>query len=314
MEKDVRDRALGAMVGLAVGDALGTTLEFTVRDRTPLHTEMTGGGPFHLEPGQWTDDTSMALALADSLLSCGEYDPRDLMERFVSWWKDGQYSSNGHCFDIGVTTKGALSMFVELGRPEIGSHAPDTAGNGSIMRLAPAVLYALPDRELAAATARRQSRTTHGAVECLESCDLMARIMTDLILGNEPQDLRGRYDSSGVQRLAARGWTGKSRETIKSTGYVIDTLEAALWADASCDTFEEALILAVNLGGDADTVGAVAGQIAGARHGITGIPDRWLERIAELERISDMANRLIDMTPRPDPAASGFLGRLFRAR
>lgn len=314
MENGMRDRAIGALVGLAVGDALGTTLEFTVRDRQPRHTEMTGGGPFHLDPGQWTDDTSMALALADSLATMGEYDPTDLMNRFVSWWKDGQYSSTGECFDIGITTRGALNMYVDLKRPEIGSRSPDTAGNGSIMRLAPAVLFGMPDRAIAVDTAVRQSRTTHGAAECLESCDMMARILVDLINGDPIEDLRDRYSTSGAQRIASRGWTGKSREVIKSTGYVIDTLEAALWADASTTTFEDALVLAVNLGGDADTVGAVTGQICGARYGMSGIPQRWLDALHDLEGIVAAAERLVDAQPKVQPASGGLIGRLFGVR
>lgn len=310
----VRDRAIGALVGLAIGDALGTTLEFTPRDRHPHHTEITGGGPFHLAPGQWTDDTSMALALADSLLVMGEYDPGDVMERFVSWWKEGRYSSTGECFDIGTNTRGALDMYLAIRRPEIGSHAPDTAGNGSIMRLAPAVLFALPDREDAIDTAVRQSRTTHGAPECLEACDIMARILVERILGIEHEDVRGTYSTKGALRIAARNWMGKSREVIKSTGYVIDTLEAALWADANASTFEEALVLAVNLGGDADTVGAVTGQIAGARFGLSGIPQRWLDTLHDREMIVDVANRLYEASPKEKAERTGFLSRFMRAR
>lgn len=293
----MRDRAIGTLVGLAVGDALGTTLEFASRDTRPHQSEITGGGPFNLRPGQWTDDTSMALALADSLLSVGEYDPTDLMDRFVSWWKEGAYSSTGTCFDIGVTTSSALDMYIALGRPEIGSHSPDTAGNGSIMRLAPAVLYGFPDVDTAADIAVRQCKTTHGAAECLEACDIMARILVSHIWGRPIEDFRGRYHSSGIKNIASRGWTGKSRDAIKSTGYVVDTLEAALWADARTENFEQALILAVNLAGDADTIGAVTGQICGARYGMAGIPKRWLEKIHDLDVIVDMAERLIDLEP-----------------
>ncbi len=143
LSPEAQDRARGALLGLAVGDALGTTLEFTERDRKPHHTEMTGGGPFGLEPGQWTDDTSMALALADSLVERRGFDPRDLMTRFVAWRKKGDYSCTGTCFDIGITTQRALTTFQRTGEPFAGSTALDDAGNGSIMRLAPAVLFTL---------------------------------------------------------------------------------------------------------------------------------------------------------------------------
>ncbi len=130
------DRALGAWLGLAVGDALGTTLEFSRRDSEPHHTEMIGGGPFRLQPGVWTDDTSMALCLADTLLATGEVDPRDLITRFISWWRDGEYSVTGSCFDIGNTTRAALERFERTGGPLAGNAAAPAAGNGSLMRLA----------------------------------------------------------------------------------------------------------------------------------------------------------------------------------
>lgn len=122
----ILDRARGALLGLAVGDALGTTLEFSRRDEHPHHAEMTGGGPFRLAPGQWTDDTSMALALAESLIAHGDLDARDLMDRFLSWWRDGEYSCTGHCFDIGSATRGALARYAADGDIERGL-APDMA-------------------------------------------------------------------------------------------------------------------------------------------------------------------------------------------
>jgi ADP-ribosyl-[dinitrogen reductase] hydrolase len=130
LDADQVDRARGALLGLAVGDALGTTLEFSARDTLPHHTEITGGGPFHLKPGQWTDDTSMALALADSLIQHPELDARDLMDRFVRWWRESAYSCTGTCFDIGVATAGALRQYHHRGEPYAGSTDPQTAGNG----------------------------------------------------------------------------------------------------------------------------------------------------------------------------------------
>jgi ADP-ribosyl-[dinitrogen reductase] hydrolase len=120
---------MGALLGLAVGDALGTTLEFSPRDTRPHHTEMGGGGPFGLQPGQWTDDTAMALALADSLLSCGGPDPADLMRRFVDWWRKGAYSCTGTCFDIGTTTREALARFERTANPFSGSPDEDSVGS-----------------------------------------------------------------------------------------------------------------------------------------------------------------------------------------
>jgi ADP-ribosyl-[dinitrogen reductase] hydrolase len=285
------DRAVGSLVGLAIGDALGTTLEFTRRDALPSQTEITGGGPFRLEPGQWTDDTSMALALADSLVECGRYDADDCIRRYVAWMDDGAYSSNGTCFDIGNTTRAALQAYKTTGRAEGANRAPDLAGNGSIMRLAPAVLFGLPDVAQAVDLAERQSMTTHGADECREACIIMASTMSASIMGETAPRTVTR--TPGGRRIAEGRWRNAARADIRSTGYVIDTLEAALWADAQTDGFEKALVLAVNLGGDADTVGAVAGQIAGARHGLAGIPERWLSVLHDRDGIIAVAHRLL---------------------
>jgi ADP-ribosyl-[dinitrogen reductase] hydrolase len=142
----VRDRAAGALVGLAVGDALGTALEFSERDTDAPLTGMVGGGPFGLRPGEWTDDTAMALCLADSLLARRGLDQRDLIARFVRWWRAGENSCTGTCFDIGGTTRRALAVFERTGNPVAGSTNPQSAGNGSLMRLAPVAIYWHDDR------------------------------------------------------------------------------------------------------------------------------------------------------------------------
>lgn len=156
----IRDRAVGALLGLAVGDAIGTTLEFRPRDTyAPLH-DMVGGGPFSLEPGQWTDDTAMALALASSLVDNGGFDARDVMRRFVDWWRHGAYSCTGTCFDIGGTTAAALHRFERTGEPYAGSTDPRAAGNGSLMRLSPVAVRYWNDRAQLRAVAAAQSRLT----------------------------------------------------------------------------------------------------------------------------------------------------------
>ena len=136
-----RERYRGCLLGLAVGDALGTTLEFCRPGSFTPITDMVGGGPFRLKPGQWTDDTSMALCLASSLTERGGFDARDQMERYVRWWREGYWSSTGRCFDIGNTTSAALSRFQKTGDPFAGSTDPHAAGNGSLMRLAPVPLF-----------------------------------------------------------------------------------------------------------------------------------------------------------------------------
>ena len=292
----IRDRALGALLGLAVGDALGTTLEFSTRDIHPRLTDMVGGGPFRLKPGQWTDDTSMALALADSLASCGGLDERDLMSRFVRWMDEGAYSSNGRCFDIGMTVRGALTRFKQTGNPVAGSTDPMSAGNGSLMRLAPVAIRYWDDRETMRDAAARQSLTTHGAAEAVDACVAFADMLADAIAGSPRSEVfRARVDRTcAIHLIIAGSWRGKSRSAIKSSGYVAHSLEAAIWCVARTDSFADAVLLAANLGDDADTVAAITGQLAGGMYGTSGIPKRWVELIACGQKIEDAAARLFE--------------------
>lgn len=276
------DRAWGSMLGLMIGDALGTTLEFSQRDANPLHTEITGGGPFKLPRGAYTDDTAMAFALADSLFEKDEIDEKTLMDKFVSWWREGTYSSGLGCFDIGITTRQALSKYEKTGNPIAGDTNPSAAGNGSLMRLSPIAVKWRKDIVKAMIMARRQSATTHAAPECLDACAYFASLLVRAINGEGKEEILSptHWDGEGKIAAIARGlWRGKARDEIKSTGYVIDTLEAAIWCVANSENFEQALILAVNLGGDADTIGAVTGQLAGAIWGARNIPERWVNAL-----------------------------------
>lgn len=280
------DRARGALLGLALGDALGTTLEFSTRDTHPRVVEPVGGGPFRLAPGQWTDDTAMALALAESLAAHPGLDPHDLMARFVGWWRRGTYSCTGECFDIGTTTSAALARFEHNGEPFAGDADPRTAGNGSLMRLAPAAIARWREPHAAAALARAQSRTTHAAEEAVEACAAFATLLAEAIAGRpKAQVLAPRTwpGPASVAALMAGGWRGWRRGDVASGGYVIDSLGAALWCVARTGTAAEAMVLAANLAGDADTTAAIAGQLAGALHGERGLPDwplAWRARLA----------------------------------
>jgi ADP-ribosyl-[dinitrogen reductase] hydrolase len=170
----VEDRALGCLIGLAIGDALGTTIEFKPRDTYEPLTDIIGGGPFDLKPGEWTDDTSMAICLAESLIAYPELNERDLVDRFVRWRDLGENSVTGRCFDIGGATTQALSRYLRTGNPIAGSTRPDTAGNGSLMRLAPIALRWFREPDVAMHAARRQSATTHAAEAAVEACAFFA--------------------------------------------------------------------------------------------------------------------------------------------
>ena len=260
-----------------------------------------GGGQFSLKPGEWTDDTSMALCLAQSLVAKRGLDERDVMERFVRWWRYGENSVTGHCFDIGNATAGALQHFVQDGNPIAGSTSPRVAGNGSLMRLSP-VAVAAGSRELAVDWARRQSVTTHGSATCVEACAWFAGLLWDAIGGMDKQTLLQPGEWQGTAEIAAiasGGWRGKSRAQISSSGYVVHTLEAAVWCVDQAHSFDEAVLLAANLGDDADTVAAVTGQLAGAVWGLSAIPPSWMEVLAWRSKLQATAQSLLAVRQAP---------------
>ena len=292
----IRDRAIGALLGLAVGDAVGTTLEFKPRDTYPQLQDMVGGGPFGLKPGQWTDDTAMALALADSLQHDPNLDETDLMQRFVDWYQNGTYSCTGQCFDIGITTRQALARWQKTGDPFAGSTDPMSAGNGSLMRLAPVAIRHFENRALLRDVAARQSRTTHAAPEAVDACVAYAEVLADAIAGAKRSEvLRNREEAMAgkITPIMAGSWRGKARDGIRASGYVAHSLEASLWSVARSGDYRGAVLLAANLGEDADTTGAIAGQLAGALYGEAGIPAAWREKLAWRPRLARAAASLL---------------------
>jgi ADP-ribosylglycohydrolase len=304
---NARDRFRGALLGLAVGDALGTTLEFRTPGSFAPISDMVGGGPFGLLAGQWTDDTSMALCLAASLVERREFDPRDQIERYLRWWQQGYMSSNGRCFDIGITIRSALQRYQQTGEPYAGSTEPDTAGNGSIMRLAPVVLAFAAEPQIAIERAADSSRTTHGTQAAVDACRYLAALLVGALRG-EPKEtlLEPRYSPvpgywelhplhPAIDAVAAGSFKQKQPPAIRGTGYVVASLEAALWAFYHGGSYRDGCLLAVNLGDDADTTGAVYGQLAGAFYGEQGIPAPWLERLALRELIGQLADQLASL-------------------
>jgi ADP-ribosyl-[dinitrogen reductase] hydrolase len=301
------DRYRGCLLGLAAGDALGTTLEFQEPGEfTPL-TNMVGGGPFDLKPGEWTDDTSMALCLAESLITQHDFDPIHQLETYVRWWRQGHLSVKGRCFDIGITTAGSLQRFEAHRQQYPGSTDADTAGNGSLMRLAPAPLAFASNPERAIRLAGDSSRTTHGAAECVDACRYFAGLLLAAINGLSKREiLNNDYEPAvksvlqsplapKVLAIASGSFKVKEPPQLRGSGYVIHTLEAALWAFHKTDNFRDGALKVVNLGEDADTTGAVFGQIAGAYYGVEGIPAEWREKLAMRELIEQRAAELHSM-------------------
>ncbi len=289
------------MLGLAVGDALGAPREGSVRDAAPPLTGMIGGGPFALPPGAWTDDTALALCLADSLLADPALDPADLMSRFQRWWENGENSATGVGIGIGRTTYAALARFSATGAV-VAEAGAEPASNGGIMRLAPVAIryHAAPER--AGAIARAQSRTTHAAAAAVDAADLLARILVAAIAGagQAALETHGAMPAHPeILALASGQWRCKPRSDIAADGSARATLEAALWCVGRAADFPEAVLLAANLGGDADTAAAIAGQIAGAVWGASAIPQTWLENLAKVAHIRDRALRLYEAAGTP---------------
>lgn len=267
------------------------------------HTDIIGGGVFKLKAGEWTDDTSMALCISKSLQEDG-FSLKGQMDNYVKWMRHGYLSSNGRCFDIGVTTSNAIKQYLHLENPKAGSKEIHHSGNGSIMRLAPIPIYFYQNINKTIQYSAESSLTTHGSPECIESCMLLGAILNlfinninneskkELIFNSNLESILNLKEPKVIQLLNGDSWLKLKYEELPNTGYVIDTLISALWCLYYSSNFEEALILAVNLCGDADTIGAVCGQLAGAYYGYDQIPNHWISIIKESTYIQKEAYSL----------------------
>ena len=294
------DKAKGLLMGLAVGDAVGTTLEFQARDSSHIY-DMVGGGPFNLKAGEWTDDTSMALCLAETYIEKNCCDMDFFREKLISWYKTGHNSSNGVCFDIGNTTRYALEQVIKHGPDWLGNNSPETAGNAALIRHAPVAIFRRKSFIDGWRDASIQSMSTHCAPESIDGCRYFNTILHYLLNGYGKNEAFAPHKMSLLVRLLiinAGEYKEKHRDQIRSSGYVIDTLEAALWAVWHTDNFKDAILLAANLADDADSVAATAGQLAGALYGLSGIPAEWVDKIVEKDRILSMAKELFHLAPK----------------
>lgn len=305
----VRDRFRGALLGLAVGDAVGTTVEFKAPGTFSEVTDMVGGGPFGLPAGAWTDDTSMALCLAESLVKRQGFDPVDQLRRYVGWYRNGDWSSTGSCFDIGNATRSALQRFERTGEAFPGDADVNAAGNGPLMKLAPVALLYAQHPEMAVKRAGDSARTTHGAPQAIDAARYFAGLLVNALNGagvsqllhqGAVEPVAGIWEANplhpDIAAVAGGSFHAKEPPAIKGTGYVVDALEAALWSLARTRTFEDGVLAAVNLGDDADTTAAIYGQLAGALFGAEAIPAHWLEKLVMREEIVAMADALFELS------------------
>jgi len=265
------DKSIGMLIGLAIGDALGAPLEF--KEASPANNQLTKyatGGAHNVSIGEWTDDTSMALAMAKSLIEKETFDADDIMQKFCNWYEKGDYSTRGKCFDIGGTVSVALRSYSktintsEYLQPYRGRIATDTSGNGALMRMAPVIMVAKnPFHAMQLAT--QQTMLTHGSNLCIEYSLMLA------------EELYHGYPITRFEEYKLPLDINKNE--VMSGGFVKETYQAAWWAFSTTNTFEDCIIKAVNRGHDADTTGAVAGMIAGRHYGYLAIPDYFKDNL-----------------------------------
>lgn len=308
--KEIQDNFHGSILGLAVGDSMGVPLEFTDPGCFQPVNDMIGGGPFNLDPGMWTDDTSMALSLAESLTETGKFDPVDQLTRYLRWYKEGHLSVTGECFDIGNTTREALMTFQDTGKPYPGPDHEFSAGNGSLMRLAPVPLFFMKDPLNVIKMSAMSSRTTHNHPLAVDACGYYGGLIHGALVGKSKDELlSSRYSpipgyweknplGPEIDEVAAGSFKVKEPPEIRGRGFVVKSLEAALWAFYKSETFKEGCLLAVNLGEDADTTGAIYGQLAGAYYRKSGIPKKWIEKLVKLDLIESITERLFKVSLR----------------
>ncbi|HYI14399.1 MAG TPA: ADP-ribosylglycohydrolase family protein [Thermomicrobiales bacterium] len=297
----LRDRYRGALVGSAVGDALGATVEFMARDAISRKygelREIVGGGWLNLPKGEVTDDTQMARCIARSLAERGEFDGDDIAARFVEW-----YRSNPP--DIGNTTRDALVRLAsgvpwqEAGQQTHEKMRPRDKSNGSVMRCAPVALFARADPKANARYSADSSRITHANPLCIAGCVALNAGIAALLNGPGTDSVSVAINATDddTVRESLGSVHAQTAETLDAGGYVLATLQSSFWALTTNDTLEEAIVAAVNLGQDADTTGAVAGALAGARWGYSAIPDRWRDVLRGREELVELADRLLELS------------------
>lgn len=302
---------MGSLVGLAIGDALGVPFEGRDPGEFSTVTDMSPVPGQNLPRGTWSDDTSLALCLAESLSERAGFDARDQMDRYLRWEKDGHLSCAGPGFGIGITTAEALGNYARTGVPFSGPTDPGKAGNGCIMRLAPVPLFFSSDPLLALEKSAESSRTTHGALACIDACRYFGALIVGATMGCSKDVLLADHYSpvpeywgkaplvGEIEEVASGSFLRKQPPEIEGSGYVVKSLEAALWAFATSDSYREGCLKAVNLGDDTDTTAAIFGQLAGAYYGIGGIPAEWRSMLEEREIVEGLAMRLYGARHQP---------------
>lgn len=279
--RGLRERFRGALLGLATGDAVGAATQYRRPGRFTPVGDLLGGGPFDLPRGAWSDDTAMALCLAESLLEQQGFDARDQVMRYRRWQQEGHLSATGSCLGISAGTARALARSQWRRQSFSGSHDPQALDPEPLSRVAPVVLFYFADPERAVAQAAQAARTTCQAAAVLEACRVLARALLASLRGASRREI-----------LAAAG-RGTGGGAAAAEGSAAAALESALRVFADTDSFRDAVLAAANLGGPADVVTAITGALAGAHYRAASIPATWRNSLMRRELLEDFADRLL---------------------
>jgi ADP-ribosyl-[dinitrogen reductase] hydrolase len=325
-DRGARSRVIGAMLGLAAGDALGLPVEFeprASRDADPVES-LRGGGAWKTAPGTWSDDTSLTLCLAESIVLRG-FDPDDFGGRAVAWLDEGLWAAEGRAFDAGGATRRALGK-VRAGMPAVlaGGRGENDNGNGALMRILPASIWlaSLPEPARFRAIAA-YSAVTHGHPRSLFAAWLHCLVSSRLLSGSPPREAyvlameearsllpalpaSVRAESGAYARVLDGGIASLPVAAIRGSGYVVHCLEASLWCLTRHDDYRSTVLAAVNLGEDADTTAAVTGGLAGLAYGRESLPGEWVSELARLGEIESLAGRLADLVGREAPLPRSY--------
>ena len=276
-----QNKVKGMLWGLVVGDCFGSPIQFSSKDGHPWITEMVECPVFHLPAGYWTDDSSMAMCVMDSFVRKGGYDLKDIGDTFCKWLFEGYLSSiDGRAFDVGGATYSSVSA---IRRGSLVNGVESSQGNGSIMRFAPSYLIARALRH--PEIIHEVSDLTHASGAVRHVCDELAAVLDEHLAGKRTTHGPGRE---------------LSRAEVPNSGWSVETLQAALWAFNTTADFESGMVVAVNLGGDSDSIGAVYGQLAGAYYGFDAIPERWIKTVKTPEKVGDLIENFLTELSRCD--------------
>jgi ADP-ribosyl-[dinitrogen reductase] hydrolase len=295
--RNLRDRFLGAFIGLAVGDALAAATQFRKSGSFTPVGDLLGGGPFDLPRGGWSDDTAMALCLAESLIESNGFDPHDQVDRYRRWQQQGHLSATGQCLGITAGTAKALAQAQWRRQLFSGSHDPSQLDPEVLSRVAPAVMFYFPNSADAVTFASEQSRTTCQAPTAMEACKVLGAWLIEALSGKPKATLLAPaaqlLDIAALRSGAAAIATAAGIAAHPRAGNVLEALEAAVWAFRSTDNFRDGALKAANLGGNSDVAAAVFGQLAGAHYGVGAIPATWRTSLMGLDLIEGLADRLL---------------------